>query len=91
MNKVQSLYLKIGNAEVWGLQYHPEITYEKMISLINFRRNRLIETRKVFNNEKDLEKHISYIEKEISTTNKKKKMLELKNWIEKLNQKSPSI
>ena len=91
VNKVQSLYLKIGNAEVWGLQYHPEITYEKMISLINFRRNRLIETRKVFNNEKDLEKHISYIEKEISITNKKKKMLELKNWVEKLNQKSPSI
>ena len=91
VNKVQSLYLKVGNAEVWGLQYHPEITYEKMISLINFRRNRLIETRKVFNNEKDLEKHISYIEKEISITNKKKKMLELKNWIENLNQKSPSI
>ena len=62
-----------------------------MINLINFRRNRLIETRKVFNNENDLEKHISYIEKEISITNKKKKMLELKNWIEKLDQKSPSI
>ena len=91
VNKVQSLYLKIGNAEVWGLQYHPEITYEKMINLINFRRNRLIETRKVFNNEKDLEKHISYIEKEISITNKKNKMLELKNWIENLDQKSPSI
>ena len=81
INKVQSLYFNVGDTRIWGLQYHPEITYEKMISLINFRRKRLIEYRKVFKNENDLENHISFIEKEIQVTVKEKKMLELKNWL----------
>ena len=85
MNKVQSLYLKVGNAEVWGLQYHPEITYEKMISLIEFRKKRLIEYRKVFRNENDVEKHISFIREEILLTDKENRMLELKNWLSKLD------
>ena len=85
INKVQSLYFQINKTRVWGLQYHPEITYEKMISLINFRRKRLIEYRKVFKNENDLENHISFIEKEIQITVKEKKMLELKNWLQELN------
>ncbi len=84
INKVQSLYFQINKTRVWGLQYHPEITYEKMISLINFRRKRLIEYRKVFKNENDLENHISFIEKEIQITVKEKKMLELKNWLKEL-------
>ena len=85
INKVQSLYFQINKTRVWGLQYHPEITYEKMISLINFRRKRLIEYRKVFKNENDLENHISFIEKEIQVTVKEKKILELKNWLKELN------
>ena len=85
VNKVQGLYFEVNKTRVWGLQYHPEITYEKMISLINFRRKRLIEDRKVFENENDLEKHISFIEKEIQVTVKEKKMLELKNWLQELN------
>ena len=85
INKVQSLYFQINKTRVWGLQYHPEITYEKMISLINFRRKRLIEFRKVFKNENDLENHITFIEKEIQVTVKEKKMLELKNWLKELN------
>ena len=85
INKVQSLYFEIGISKIYGLQYHPEITYEKMISLINFRRKRLIEDRKVFENENDLEKHISFIENEIQVTVKEKKMLELKNWLKELN------
>ena len=85
VNKVQSLYFQINKTRVWGLQYHPEITYEKMISLINFRRKRLIEYRKVFKNENDLENHISFIKKEIQVTVKEKKMLELKNWLKELN------
>ena len=85
INKVQSLYFQINKTRVWGLQYHPEITYEKMISLINFRRKKLIEYRKVFKNENDLENHISFIEKEIQITVKEKKMLELKNWLKELD------
>ena len=39
INKIQSLYFEINKTKVWGLQYHPEITYEKMISLIQFRKD----------------------------------------------------
>tara|TARA_Y100001935_G_scaffold252512_1_gene256599 strand:+ start:319 stop:1101 length:783 start_codon:yes stop_codon:yes gene_type:complete len=85
VNKIQSLYFEINKTKVWGLQYHPEISYEKMIRLIKFRKKRLIETRKVFKNEKDVLEHISFIEKEILITNKRKRMLELKNWLNRLN------
>ena len=38
INKIQSIYFTVGDTKIWGLQYHPEITYEKMISLIEFRK-----------------------------------------------------
>ena len=85
INKIQSLYFEINDTKVWGLQYHPEITYEKMISLIQFRKDKLIENRKVFKNITDVEKHILFIKKEILVTNKEKRMLELKNWLNQLN------
>ena len=85
INKVQSLYFETNESKVWGLQYHPEITYEKMISLIKFRKDRLINLRKVFKDEKDIENHISFIKKEILVTNKDKRMMELKNWLKSLN------
>ena len=85
INKVQSLYFKINDTDVWGLQYHPEITYEKMISLIEFRKDRLIENRKVFKNESDVKNHVSFIKNEISISNKEKRMVELKNWLNSLN------
>jgi GMP synthase (glutamine-hydrolysing) len=85
INKVQSLYFKVNNTNVWGLQYHPEITYEKMISLIEFRKDRLIENRKVFKSESDVKNHVSFIKNEISISNKEKRMVELKNWLNSLN------
>ena len=85
INKVQSLYFKTNETNVWGLQYHPEITYEKMISLIEFRKDKLIENRKVFKSEKDIEHHISFIKKEVSISNKEKRMVELKNWLNQLD------
>ena len=85
INKIQSLYFEINNTKIWGLQYHPEITYEKMISLIEFRKDKLIENRKVFKDIEEVEKHISFIKKEILVTNREKRMLELKNWLNQLN------
>ena len=85
INKVQSLYFKVNETNVWGLQYHPEITYEKMISLIEFRKDRLIKNRKVFNNEQDVDSHILFIKNEILITDKEKRMVELKNWLNQLN------
>tara|TARA_B100001057_G_scaffold387426_1_gene394630 strand:- start:925 stop:1734 length:810 start_codon:yes stop_codon:yes gene_type:complete len=81
VNKIQSLYLKTNDTEIWGLQYHPEITYEKMISLIEFRKDRLINNRKVFKSDKEISNHINCIKKEISESNKEFRMLEIKNWL----------
>ena len=81
VNKIQSLYFKINDTKIWGLQYHPEITYEKMISLIKFRKERLIKNRKVFKNDKEIQNHISFIKDEIAVSNKDQRMLELKNWL----------
>ena len=80
-NKVQSLYFESNNSKIWGLQYHPEITYEKMISLIEFRKDRLITNRKVFRDKNEIQNHISFIENEIKVSNKDQRMLELKNWL----------
>ena len=81
INKVQSMHFKINNNNVWGLQYHPEITYQKMIQLIKFRKDRLIETRKVFANHDQVDEHISFIEKEISISDNQQRMIKLKNWL----------
>ena len=81
INKVQSMYFKINNNNVWGLQYHPEITYQKMIQLIKFRKDRLIETRKVFANHDQVNEHISFIEKEMSVSDNQQRMIELRNWL----------
>ncbi|MDC3030505.1 gamma-glutamyl-gamma-aminobutyrate hydrolase family protein, partial [Candidatus Pelagibacter sp.] len=85
INKVQSLFFEINQTKVWGLQYHPEITYEKMISLIEFREQRLIENRKAFKNHDDIKRHITIIKKEILNTNKDERMIELKNWLDQIN------
>ncbi len=84
INKVQSLIFKKGISDVWGLQYHPEITYNKMITLINFRKEKLINNRKCFNNETEVQNHIKFIEEEIKKSKKDSRMLELKNWLDYL-------
>ena len=84
INKIQGLYFQIGGTKIWGLQYHPEITYEKMIRLIEFRKEKLINNRKVFENEKQVENHISLIKKEISVSKKTQRMVELKNWLDNI-------
>ena len=81
INKIQSIHFKSGISDVWGLQYHPEITYHKMITLIKFRKDRLINVRKCFKDEKEIQDHINFIEKEIKVSKKDSRMLELKNWL----------
>jgi len=84
INKIQSVHFKSGISDVWGLQYHPEITYHKMITLIKFRKDRLINVRKCFKDEKEIQDHINFIEQEIKNSNKDSRMLELKNWLDYL-------
>ena len=86
INKVQGLEFQIGVSNIWGIQYHPEITYEKMINLINFRRDRLINFRKVFKNENDINSHIKNIEMEKKKTSERSRMQELENWLHHINE-----
>ena len=81
INKIQSINFKSGTSDVWGLQYHPEITYHKMITLIKFRKDKLINSRKCFKDEKEIQEHINFIEKEIKVSVKESRMLELRNWL----------
>ena len=81
INKIQSINFNSGISDVWGLQYHPEITYHKMITLINFRKDKLINMRKCFNDEEEIQSHISFIEDEIKRSKKDSRMLELRNWL----------
>ena len=81
INKIQSLNFKTGVSEIWSLQYHPEITYKKMIDIIKFRKEALIEKRNRFKNEEEINNHINLIEEEIKISDKDSRMLELRNWL----------
>ncbi len=80
INKVMGLHFKCGIADVWGIQYHPEITYEKMIQLIHFRKAKLIKN-KSFKDESEIKFHIDVIQKENAISDKVSRMMELKNWL----------
>ena len=85
INNIQGLNFKINLSNVWGIQYHPEITYEKMIRLIHFRKERLLE-KKAFKSGDEVVTHVKSIEDEISNSNKELRMKELYNWINYLNE-----
>ena len=85
INKIQGLHFNSGISEIWGIQYHPEITYEKMISIIKFRKDRLINQRNRFKNEEEVNNHINFIEEEIKISEKNSRMLELRNWLNLIN------
>ena len=84
VNNVQGLQFEIGVSKVWGIQYHPEITYAKMISLIHFRRDRLLE-KKAFIDQMEIDSHVKIIEDENKISNKDARMRELENWLNNLN------
>tara|TARA_B100001250_G_scaffold397300_1_gene404267 strand:- start:1753 stop:2535 length:783 start_codon:yes stop_codon:yes gene_type:complete len=84
INKVQGLNFKAGVSDIWGIQYHPEITYSKMINLIHFRRDRLLD-KKAFNDVSEIESHIKTIEKENKESDKNSRMRELENWLNFIN------
>ena len=85
INNIQGLNFKAGISEIWGVQYHPEITYEKMIDIIKFRKDALIENRKRFKNEEEINNHINFIEEEIKISERNSRMLELRNWLNLIN------
>ena len=84
INKVMGINFNVGSTNVWGIQYHPEITYAKMISLIHFRRDRLLE-KKAFIDQMEIDTHVKIIEDENKISNKDARMRELENWLNNLN------
>ena len=84
INNVMSLNFKAGISNVWAIQYHPEITYNKMINLIHFRKDRLLKN-KAFKDEDEINSHVKIIDEENKISNKEHRMTELKNWLNYLN------
>ena len=80
INRVMATNFKAGECEIWGIQYHPEITYKKMVSLIYFRKDRLLNN-KAFKDEIDINEHVKIIENEDKITKKDARMKELENWL----------
>ena len=74
------LHFKYNSSDIWGIQYHPEITYEKMVSLIHFRKTRLLD-KGALKNEEEINSHVLMIEDEIKNVEKKSRMRELENWL----------
>ena len=84
INKVQGLNFKVNDCDIWGLQYHPEITYNKMINIIVFRKEKLLK-KEAFRDEKEINSHIQHIESENKKLDKISRMRELENWLNYLN------
>ena len=85
VNHVQAINFKEGVSDIWGIQYHPEITYNKMISLIHFRKDRLLD-RKAFKDEKEIDEHVKKINDVNQLSDKHSRMRELKNWLDYVNE-----
>ena len=84
INKVQGLNFKVNDCDIWGLQYHPEITYNKMVNIIVFRKERLLK-KEAFSDENEINSHIQHIESENKKLDKISRMRELENWLNYLN------
>ena len=80
INKVMGVNFKSTASDIWGIQYHPEITYDKMISLIHFRKERLLNNN-AFVDEQEINNHVRMIAEENKITNKDLRMRELENWL----------
>ena len=80
VNKVMGVNFKSGVSDIWGIQYHPEITYDKMINLIHFRKDRLLNN-KAFVDEQEINNHVAMIAEENKKSNKDLRMRELENWL----------
>jgi|TARA_B100002052_G_scaffold43248_1_gene36029 GMP synthase (glutamine-hydrolysing) len=80
INKVMGVNFQSAASDIWGIQYHPEITYDKMISLIHFRKERLLNNN-AFVDEQEINNHVRMIAEENKITNKDLRMRELENWL----------
>jgi len=83
INKFEALHFAVGNSEIWGLQYHPEIPFDYMIMLIKYRSQGLID-KKVFKSQNEINQHIDSIELAKAELKDDMRTRELKNWLDYL-------
>jgi len=83
INKFEALHFTVGNSEIWGLQFHPEIPYDYMIKLIKHRSQGLID-KSVFKNQNEINQHIDSIEHAKAELKDGVRLQELKNWLDYL-------
>jgi len=81
INKFEALHFTVGNSEIWGIQYHPEIPYDYMIKLIRHRSQGLID-KNVFKNQNEINQHIDSIEHAKAELKDGVRIQELKNWLD---------
>ena len=80
INKFMALQFYVGKAEIWGLQYHPEIPYDYMIKLIKHRSKSLIK-KKIFKDTNEVNLHIEKIKKANIELKDDIRTIELRNWL----------
>jgi len=78
------LHFTVGNSEIWGLQYHPEIPYDYMIKLIKHRSKGLID-KNIFKSQHEINQHIDSIEHAKAELKDDMRIRELKNWLDYLH------
>ena len=78
------MHFTVGNSEIWGLQYHPEIPYDYMIKLIKHRSKGLID-KNIFKNQNEINQHIDSIEHAKAELKDDMRIRELKNWLDYLH------
>ena len=75
-----ALQFYVGKAEIWGLQYHPEIPYDYMIKLIKHRSKSLIK-KEIFKDTNEVNLHIEKIKKANIELKDDIRTIELRNWL----------
>ena len=81
VNHVMAIHFKPEKAEVWGLQYHPDYEYHKMVNLSAERKEQMLE-KKRFEDEDAFNKHMDYIKEEEKKLEFKDRTCEVRNWLD---------
>ena len=81
INNVMGIYFESGNSKIWGLQYHPDYEYSRMIKLSNARKEKLLNN-KIFKDDLEYQSHILSIKKQEKKLDFLNRTCEVKNWLD---------
>ena len=72
------------DVNLFVISHKGDVLQDKFMNVIKFRKDRLINDRKCFKDEREIQNHINFIEEEIKVSEKNSRMIELKNWLNSL-------